>query len=454
MTKKLFGTDGIRGIANRYPMTAEVALQVGRAVAHYFRGRGKRVDKNTLVLIGKDTRRSSYMIEQALAAGITSHGASALLVGPMPTPGVSFLTKSMRADAGIMVSASHNTYEYNGIKIFGHDGYKLPDDVEAEIERLVLSQDLQDSLPTGAALGKAKRIDDAMGRYIVQVKSTFPSSFDLRGLRIALDCANGAAYKIAPLVLEELGAEVFVIGNTPSGTNINHDCGALHTTGLVGQVQKYRADIGIALDGDADRVILVDDEGEVVDGDQVMAMLAIDLAERGQLRQNILVATPMSNVGLEMALRKQGISVEYAGIGDRSVVDLMRKKQLSLGGEQSGHIVFSDFGFTGDGIVAALAILANMRRTRKPLSELRKIMTIVPQILRNIHVAQKPPLDSIKDISQAMDKAKTLLGANGRLLVRYSGTEPLCRVMIEGENATLIHKLADELEATISRALA
>ncbi len=454
MTKKLFGTDGIRGIANRYPMTAEVALQVGRAVAHYFRGRGKRVDKNTLVLIGKDTRRSSYMIEQALAAGITSHGASALLVGPMPTPGVAFLTKSMRADAGIMVSASHNTYEYNGIKIFGHDGHKLPDDVEAEIERLVLANDLQESLPIGALLGKAKRIDDAMGRYIVHAKSTFPSSFDLRGLRIALDCANGAAYKLAPLILEELGAEVFVIGNQPSGTNINQDCGALHPHGLINQVQKYRADLGIALDGDADRVILVDDEGEIVDGDQVMAVLAIDLAERSLLRENTLVATPMSNVGLEMALRKQGIDVEYSEIGDRSVVDVMRRKKFSLGGEQSGHIIFSDFGFTGDGIVAALAILSIMRRTRKPLSELRKIMTIVPQILRNIRVTQKPPLDSVKDISVAMEKAKVLLGQGGRLLVRYSGTEPLCRVMIEGENSGLIVQLADELEATITRALA
>jgi len=453
-SNKLFGTDGIRGVANRDPMTAEVALQVGRAVAHYFRGRGNRVDKNTLVLIGKDTRRSSYMIEQALAAGITSHGAQALLVGPMPTPGVSFLTKSMRADAGIMVSASHNSYEYNGIKIFGHDGFKLPDDVEAAIERLVLSTDLVDSLPTGAALGRAKRIDDAMGRYIVHVKSTFPACFDLRGMRIALDCANGAAYKVAPLVFEELGAETVVVANSPNGININRDCGALHPQLLMQQVETYRADIGIALDGDADRVILIDDQGEVVDGDQVMAILAMDLAERKLLANNTLVATPMSNLGLQIALRKKSISVAVAGIGDRLVVDLMRKQGFSLGGEQSGHIIFSDFGFTGDGVVAALAILAVMKRQGKALSELRKVMSVVPQVLRNIRVTKKPPLEDIEVVSTTMTKVKDALGDSGRLLVRYSGTEPLCRVMIEGENAGLVKSLADELEATIAKALA
>ncbi len=454
MNKKLFGTDGIRGIANRDPMTAEIALQVGRAVAHYFKGRGNRVDKNTLVLIGKDTRRSSYMIEQALAAGITSHGAQALLVGPMPTPGVSFLTKSMRADAGIMVSASHNTYEYNGIKIFGHDGFKLPDDVEAEIERLVLSSELVETLPTGAALGRAKRIDDAMGRYLVHVKSTFPANFDLRGMRIALDCANGAAYKVAPLVFEELAAETFIVGNTPNGININRECGALHPQLLMSQVETYRADIGIALDGDADLVILIDDQGEIVDGDQVMAILAMDLAARDLLAKNTLVATPMSNVGLEIALRKKKIDVAYAEIGDRSVVDLMRRKGFGLGGEQSGHIIFSDFGFTGDGIVAALAVLAVMKRQGKSLSELRKVMTVIPQVLRNIRVSKKPPLADIKEVTATMEKVKNSLGDTGRLLVRYSGTEPLCRVMIEGENAGLVKSLADELEATIVKALA
>ena len=452
-TNKLFGTDGIRGIANRYPMTAEIALQVGRAVAHYFRGRGNRVDKKTLVLIGKDTRRSSYMIEQALAAGITSQGAGALLMGPMPTPGVAFLTKSMRADAGIMVSASHNTYEYNGIKIFGHDGFKLPDDVESEIERLILSDELAQSLPTGSALGRAKRIDDAMGRYVVQAKSCFPQNLDLRGMRIVLDCANGAAYRFAPLVFEELGAEVILVGNTPDGTNINKDCGALHPGLMASYVQRYRADLGIALDGDADRVILADDQGQVVDGDQVMAILAVDLNSRGALSRKSLVATPMSNMGLEIALKIQGIQTVYAGIGDRSVVDLMRKQGYNLGGEQSGHIIFLDAGSTGDGVVAALNILSVIRRSEKPLSELRNLMTIVPQVLKNVHVAHKPNLEEIPQIDKAMKSVAATLGDRGRLLVRYSGTEPLCRVMIEGENSDQIHQMADELANTISKAL-
>jgi phosphoglucosamine mutase len=450
---KLFGTDGIRGIANRYPMTAEVALSVGRAVAHYFKGHGNRVDKNSVILIGKDTRRSSYMIEQALAAGITSQGANALLVGPMPTPGVAFLTRNMRADAGIMVSASHNTYEYNGIKIFGHDGFKLPDDVESEIERLVLSDELAQILPTGAALGKAKRIDDAMGRYIVQVKNSFPQSLDLKGIRIVLDCANGAAYKAAPLVFEELGAEVMVIGHLPDGTNINRDCGALHPESLAEKVHHFRADLGVALDGDADRVILADDQGQIVDGDQLMAILARDLFERNLLRKNTLVATPMSNMGLEMALKSLGIQVRYAGVGDRSVVELMLKEGFNFGGEQSGHIVNLDVGSTGDGIVAALGVLGVVKRTRTPLSKLRNMMTIVPQVLRNVRVGKKTPLDEIKEVSEVVNFVKNKLGDRGRLLVRYSGTEPLCRVMIEGEDAQEINQYADQISAAISKSL-
>ncbi|MBS1982800.1 MAG: phosphoglucosamine mutase [Bdellovibrionales bacterium] len=451
---RLFGTDGIRGIANRYPMTAEVALQVGRAVAHHFRGKGERTDKRSVILIGKDTRRSSYMIEQALAAGVTSQGAHALLVGPMPTPGVSFLTKSMRADAGIMVSASHNTYEYNGIKLFGHDGFKLPDEVEVEIERLVLSTELQDCLPTGSELGRAKRIDDAMGRYVVHAKSVFPQNDDLRGMRIVLDCANGAAYKTAPLVFEELGAEVIVLGNQPDGVNINRDVGALYPHLMAEAVKKYRADLGIALDGDADRLILADGEGQVVDGDQVMAILAADLAERGLLHKNTLVTTPMSNMGLEIALRRRGVTVVQAGIGDRAVVETMVKRGFNLGGEQSGHIIFLDKGTTGDGVVAALSVISVMRRTGKPLSELRNIMTIVPQILRNVKVARKLPLEDLKEVTAAIELAKTTLGDSGRLLVRYSGTEPLCRVMVEGEDAALIAQLADDIVGHIKRVLA
>lgn len=454
MKSKLFGTDGIRGVANKHPMTAEIALQVGRAAAYYFKGRGNRVDKQSVILIGKDTRRSSYMIEQALAAGITSQGAFAMLVGPMPSPGVSFLTKSMRADAGIMVSASHNTYEYNGIKLFGHDGFKLPDEAEEEIERLVLSTELTDNLPVGEQLGRAKRIDDAMGRYVVQIKSTFPSCFDLGGMRIVLDCANGAAYKVAPLVFEELGAEVVLLGAKPDGTNINHECGALHPENLGAQVQKYRADIGVALDGDADRVILVDNEGNVVDGDQLMAVLAVDMKKRGVLAKNTLVATPMSNLGLELALRKQGIQVAYAGIGDRSVVDMMRKNGYNFGGEQSGHIILSEFGGTGDGVIAALAVLAALKRAETTLSEMRKVMSVVPQILRNVRVAKKVPLEDHKDISSAVGRAKQSLGDKGRVFVRYSGTEPLCRILIEGEDAGLILGLADDLEKTIAGALA
>ncbi len=452
-SKILFGTDGIRGIANRYPMTAEIALQVGRAVAHYFRGKGNRVDKRTVILIGKDTRRSSYMIEQALAAGITSQGASALFVGPMPTPGVAFLTKSMRADAGIMVSASHNTYEYNGIKLFGFDGFKLPDDVEQEIEALVLSDELPESSPTGASLGRAKRIDDAMGRYVVHAKSTFPQNLDLRGMRIVLDCAHGAAYKFAPLVFEELGAEVIIMGNSPDGTNINRDVGALHPGNMAKLVQQYRADLGIALDGDADRVILCDDNGEVLDGDQLMAILAVELKDRNLLAQNTLVATPMSNMGLEIALRKHGIKVVYANIGDRSVVDLMLRSNFNLGGEQSGHIIFLDCGSTGDGVVAALAVLSVLRRKGKSLSDIRSIMTLVPQVLLNVRVAKKPPLDDVKEIKSAILAAKEELGDEGRILVRYSGTEPLCRVMLEGEDETAIKRLADGLVTTISKAL-
>ena len=454
MSEKLFGTDGIRGIANRHPVTAEIALKVGRAVAFYFKGHGARVDGKSVVLIGKDTRRSSYMIEQALAAGITSQGAHALLVGPMPTPGVAFLAKSMRADAGIMVSASHNTYEYNGIKLFGHDGFKLPDDVEAEIERLALSEELSEALPTGSQLGRAKRIDDALGRYVVQVKSVFPQYMDLSGMRVVLDCANGAAYRAAPLVFEELGAEVISIGVSPDGTNINKDCGATHPALMISTVQKYRADIGIALDGDADRVILADDHGDLVDGDQVMAVLASDLSQRGLLKKKSVVATAMSNIGLEIALKAHGIEMVYAGIGDRQVVEIMRKQGFNLGGEQSGHIVFSDVGTTGDGTAAALLLLSVVKRLKKPLSELRMIMSIVPQVLKNVRIHKKPPLEEVAEICSAIKRAERSLGRKGRVLVRYSGTEPLCRIMVEGENLEEINRLADDLVGTITKSLA
>lgn len=451
MKRQLFGTDGIRGIANRHPMTAEVALQVGRAVARYFRGKSCRVDNQSIVLIGKDTRRSSYMIEQALAAGVTSAGASALLVGPMPTPGVAFLTSSMRADAGIMVSASHNSYEYNGIKLFGHDGFKLPDDVEAEIEALVLSESLADELPLGGELGRARRIEDAMGRYIVHVKSAFPADSDLSGMRIVLDSANGAAYKFAPTVFSELGAEVIQIANQPNGININDDVGAVHPHRMTQAVKEFRADLGIALDGDADRVILADENGELVDGDQLMALLAIDLKSKDLLKKNTLVATPMSNMGLELALRAQGIAVVYAGVGDRSVVDLMKREKYNLGGEQSGHVIYLDKSSTGDGVLAALLLMSLVRRSRKPLSELRQVMTVVPQVLQNVRVKTKPEIETLTAVQKRVKELEKTLAGRGRILVRYSGTEPLCRVMIEGENKDQISQWAAELCALIAK---
>ena len=453
--RKLFGTDGIRGIANRYPMTAEIALRVGRATAHYFRGKSLRSDKKSIVLIGKDTRRSSYMIEQALAAGVTSQGASALLVGPMPTPGVAFLTNDMRADAGIVVSASHNSYEYNGIKIFGHDGYKLPDSIEERIEELVLSDDFEDRLPVGENLGSAKRIDDAMGRYVVHAKSCFPNEFDLKEVKIVLDAAHGAAYRFAPLVFTELGAELEILGGEPNGVNINHEVGALFPEAARDVVLQQKAHIGISLDGDADRVVLTDEKGEIVDGDQILGLIAADLFERGLLAKNTFVTTPMSNIGLQIAMREKGIEVITAGIGDREVVDCMRREKLNFGGEQSGHIIFTDLATTGDGVVAALSVLAVMKRTQKPLSELKKIVQSVPQILKNVRVTSKPELGRLAKVSQAIADGNSKLKGRGRILVRYSGTEPLCRVMIEGEEKKSIEEIAahicEALELEINR---
>lgn len=449
MSGKLFGTDGIRGVANQYPMTAEIALQVGRAVASYFKGKSRRVDRKSVILIGKDTRLSSYMVEQALAAGVTSQGAFALLVGPMPTPGIAYLTKSMRADAGVMVSASHNPFEYNGIKLIGHDGFKLEDTIENKIEKMILSEELQTKLPTHSKLGRAKRIDDAMGRYVVHCKTTFPQDLDLRGIRILLDTAHGAAYKFAPLVFEELGAEVFQIGNQPNGTNINKDFGALHPQVCAEALRDKRADIGISLDGDADRVILVDENGEVVDGDQLLAILAIQLKNNDNLNKNTLVATPMSNMGLELALREKGIETVYSDVGDRSVVDLMRKESYNLGGEQSGHIVLLDHSTTGDGVIAALAVLAVMKTTGKALSELKKCMKPIPQILRNVRVKSKPSLEGIESIQKLLVDAQNQLKGRGRVFLRYSGTEPLCRIMLEGENKDVLNSLADNFEDLI-----
>jgi phosphoglucosamine mutase len=465
---KLFGTDGIRGQANEFPMTGEIAMSVGRAIAHVLRSHPtvktsipiglKAIESNkpvrrARIVIGKDTRLSGYMIEMAIASGLCSMGADVILIGPLSTPGVAFVTQSMRADAGIMISASHNPYHDNGIKIFSADGYKLPDEIENEIERLVSSGEVDKIRPTGDLVGKAQRIDDVYGRYIVFLKALFPKEMDLLGVRIALDCANGAAYKVAPLVFEELGAEVIRRGVSPNGLNINDACGALHPEGIAGATREYRADIGIALDGDGDRCILSDENGDIVDGDQIIGLCALQMAAEGTLKNKTVVTTPMSNIGLEVALREQGIQMVRAQVGDRYVVDAMRKGDFNLGGEQSGHIVFLDNSTTGDGIVASLKVLEAMRRTGKPLSELKKVVTLFPQVRNDVRVKRKDPLAQHKDISDAIQAAELALKDKGRVFVRYSGTEALCRVMVEGEDRAQITQLAQNIANLILRAM-
>ncbi len=366
MEKKLFGTDGVRGVANIHPMTTEMAMQLGRAAAYVFKD-GQRRHR---IVIGKDTRLSGYMIENALVAGICSMGVDVLLIGPLPTPGIAFITSSMRADAGVVISASHNAYQDNGIKFFSRDGFKLPDEMELKIEELIFSKKIDSLRPIASEVGKAFRIDDAQGRYIVFLKNAFPRDLDLNGLRIVLDCANGAAYKVAPAVLEELGAEVIPLGVSPNGTNINAGCGSLHPQVIAEAVREHRAHLGIALDGDADRVIFVDEFGNEVDGDHIMAICATDMIERGTLAQNTLVATVMSNMGLDIAMRRAGGKIVKTAVGDRYVVEEMRRCGYNLGGEQSGHMIFLDHNSTGDGIVSALQVLAIMQRSEKPLSQL------------------------------------------------------------------------------------
>ncbi|MFZ9888434.1 MAG: phosphoglucosamine mutase [Myxococcota bacterium] len=456
--RKLFGTDGIRGKANEYPMTAEVALALGRALGYSIaRGELGRPDKlhRKRIVIGKDTRLSGYMIEQAIAAGITSMGVDVMLVGPLPTPGIAFITHSMRADAGVVVSASHNPFEDNGIKVFGHDGYKLPDDVELRLERY-MEQDLARIRPTGTEIGRATRIEDAAGRYVVFLKNVFPGDLTLDGMRIVVDCAHGAAYKVAPAVLQELGAEVVTLGVSPDGTNINAGVGSLYPIGIEHKVRELRADVGIALDGDADRVIVVDEQGDLVDGDAVMAICARELHRRGQLRRDTLVTTVMSNLGLERCLRRDGISVERTAVGDRYVVERMRDGGFNLGGEQSGHLIFLDHATTGDGMVAALALLAVMVRERRKLSELASVFERVPQELVNVRVARKVPLEELPEVQRLIAAVEGRLGADGRVLVRYSGTEMKARVMIEGPDADVIRKdacaIADALVAALAPA--
>ncbi len=439
--RKLFGTDGIRGVANLDPMTSETAMQLGRAAAHLFMRRAGRHQ----IVIGKDTRISGYMLESALTSGICSMGVDVLLVGPMPTPAIAFLTRSLRADAGVVISASHNPYQDNGIKFFSSDGFKLPDEMEARIERLIVSDEIRHLRPTADAIGKAYRIDDAEGRYIEFVKRSLPKDLEFQGIKLLVDCAHGAAYKVAPKVLRELGAKVEVIGNQPDGMNINAGCGAVHPEFLQRAVLQHQADLGIALDGDADRAIFVDERGGILDGDHVMATLALDLHERGQLARQTVVGTVMSNFGLELALGKAGIKLVRTPVGDRYLLERMLADGYNFGGEQSGHFIFLDHNTTGDGLISALQVLSLMKRTKQPLSALAKVMTRVPQILVNVRVKARRDLTGVPEIQKEIAACEATLNGCGRIVVRYSGTEPLLRIMVEGEQDAIIRHVADRL---------
>ncbi|RCK48617.1 phosphoglucosamine mutase [Thalassospira profundimaris] len=444
MSRKYFGTDGIRGTANHAPMTAEVALKVGMATGRYF----TRGNHRHRVVIGKDTRLSGYMLEPALVAGFTSMGMDVILVGPMPTPAVAMLTKSMRADIGVMISASHNPYEDNGIKLFGPDGFKLSDAVESEIEAL-MDSDLSSMLVPASDLGRAKRIEDARGRYIEAVKSSLPGDVTLEGLRIVLDCANGAAYSVAPMVLRELGAEVIEIGTKPNGFNINAECGSTYTKPMCEMVVERRADVGIALDGDADRVQMCDEKGRLIDGDQLMGLVTTHWHKNGQLRGNALVATVMSNLGLERYLEKQGLRLIRTKVGDRYVVEQMRALDCNVGGEQSGHIVLSDFASTGDGLLASLQVLAVLAGHDGPVSKMTHVFDPLPQILKNVrYAAGTDPLNDDRVI-EAISAAEKSFNGDGRVLIRKSGTEPLIRVMAEGDDATHVERVVDDIVACI-----
>ncbi len=439
MARKLFGTDGIRGKANSFPITPQMALQVGIAAGLAFRNGSHR----HRVVIGKDTRLSGYMIEPALTAGFTAAGMDVFLLGPMPTPAVAMLTRSLRADLGVMISASHNPFEDNGIKLFGPDGYKLSDEAEMTIEALI-EEDLSPRLATSSELGRARRIDGMRDRYIEFAKRTMPKNYDLTGLRIVIDCANGAAYRVAPEALWELGAEVISIGVEPDGFNINRDVGSTAPDALRRKVHEVRADIGIALDGDADRVIIVDERGEVVDGDQLMAVVAASWAEAGRLSRPGIVATIMSNLGLERYLGGIGLSLDRTKVGDRYVVEHMRGHGFNVGGEQSGHLILSDFSTTGDGLVSALQILAVVRQTGKPVSEVCRRFEPVPQILKNVRFGGGKPLESASVIAAIAEGEARLVGS-GRLVIRPSGTEPLIRVMAEGDDESVVTSVVDDI---------
>ena len=445
-----FGTDGIRGQANRHPMTAEVALRVGLAAGKLFRTAG---DRRHLVVIGKDTRLSGYMIEPALVAGFTSVGMDVRLFGPLPTPGVAMMTRSMRADLGVMISASHNYFADNGIKLFGPDGYKLSDEMELQIEAH-MDEGLQEGLAEPTDLGRVLRVDDAQARYVEIVKATFPRLLNLNGMRIVIDCANGAAYKVAPTALYELGAEVKEVGVSPNGLNINDECGSTYPSTMARAVKEYRADIGIALDGDADRLVICDERGQVVDGDQIMAIIADSWAKTDRLKGGGVVATIMSNLGLERFLRERGMEMIRTPVGDRAVMQRMREGGYNLGGEQSGHVILSDFSTTGDGLIAALQVLTVLVRSDKPMSALARQFEPVPQKMENVRFAgAAKPLENAQ-VKAAIADGEALLNASGRIVVRASGTEPLIRVMAEGGDAKLVAQVVREIAGAVKQAAA
>jgi phosphoglucosamine mutase len=454
--KRIFGTDGVRGVANVEPVTAETALKLGRAAAHIFTKLNPRehpAGARPKIVLGKDTRLSGYMLENALVAGITSLGVDVLLIGPLPTPGVAYITRSLRADAGIVLSASHNSYEDNGIKFFRHDGYKLDDQIEQQIEQLVFTGEIDSIRPTAGKIGRARRIDDALGRYVEFAKASFPRKMSLEKMHIAVDVANGAAYKSTPCILRELGAALTVVHDEPNGININAQCGSTYPDEIQRVVKESGAHIGLTHDGDADRVLLCDENGELVDGDEILAIAAVDLLQSGHLQENTLVATVMSNFGLDEALAPFDGKVVRAKVGDRYVIEEMLGRNLNLGGEQSGHMIFRDFTTTGDGIISALQILRIMKTSGKPLSELKRCLTKYPQAQRNLKVKEKRPFEELPEVMKLVGDAEKELSGQGRVLLRYSGTEPKIRLLIEGRQMEQIDRQANRIAEAIEKAI-
>lgn len=450
--RKLFGTDGIRGKANAYPMTAEVATALGRAVTYYFQSTNP-LNTKPKIIVGKDTRLSCYMLEMAFAAGVCSQGGEVILTGPLPTPGVAFVTHNMRADAGVMISASHNPFQDNGIKIFDSKGNKLPDAVELELEKLILNPELMPA-KFGGALGNAERLKEVYGRYLVQVKSALGQEYDLDGMRIVLDCANGAGYKVAPMMFQELGAEVFSIGISPNGENINKNCGSLHPEAARAEVLKYRADIGICIDGDGDRCSVIDADGTLIDGDKVIGLFAKLLLEKGDLKKgDTVVGTVMSNLGLELYLKSLGLNFQRTKVGDRYIIEYMRAHDCILGGEPSGHIIFSKYSTTGDGSLAGLKVIEAMKFFNRSLKDLVKDIELFPQVIKNVIVKNKPVLETVDAINVAIKEAEEKLKGRGRVLLRYSGTEPLLRVMVEGDQADIVESECQRLADVVTKAI-